>query len=267
EKVDAHCRIINLFQQRLPESTLILETGAFDTQKLQDPSIQGVGYQKGVQYGYANVKQYVLYRDQHHCQAGRGGCSKKLQVHHIIFRSEGGSDAPDNLITLCDKHHEALHDGKLPLEVKKHKSLKSETLMGTVRKRLLSHYPEARETFGYITKVNRHLFGIEKSHAGDAFVIGGGDNSVKRDSTQYWAFKRKNSRSLQKNRKGFDRSIRRQRYPLQPKDLVRFEGAVFEVKGMQNKGNYVKLSNGKVIATKKVALIFHRRSLHPTHTP
>ncbi|HEX5553307.1 MAG TPA: RNA-guided endonuclease IscB, partial [Chitinophagaceae bacterium] len=44
EKVDAHCRIINLFQQRLPESTLILETGAFDTQKLQDPSIQGVGY-------------------------------------------------------------------------------------------------------------------------------------------------------------------------------------------------------------------------------
>jgi N6-L-threonylcarbamoyladenine synthase len=130
EKVDAHCRMINLFQQRLPESTLILETGAFDTQKLQDPSIQGVGYQKGVQYGFANVKQYVLSRDQHHCQAGKGGCSKKLQVHHITFRSEGGSDAPDNLITLCDKHHKALHDGKLPLEVKKHRSLKSERMMG-----------------------------------------------------------------------------------------------------------------------------------------
>ncbi|WP_174999137.1 HNH endonuclease [Rugamonas aquatica] len=33
-----------------------------------------------------------------------------LQVHHIKPRSLGGSNDPDNLITLCEQHHEAVHD-------------------------------------------------------------------------------------------------------------------------------------------------------------
>ncbi|HOA81400.1 MAG TPA: paclitaxel/taxanoid biosynthesis susceptibility protein TS1, partial [Defluviitaleaceae bacterium] len=37
------------------------------------------------------------------------------------------------------------------------------------------------------------------------------------------------------------RSIRRQRYFYQPKDIVIFEGKKYTVTGIQNKGDYVKL--------------------------
>jgi hypothetical protein len=34
-------------------------------------------------------------------------CSGPLSVHHIDKRSQLGDDVPENLITLCLKHHEA----------------------------------------------------------------------------------------------------------------------------------------------------------------
>ena len=30
-------------------------------------------------------------------------------IHHIKFRSAGGSDEPENLIALCEKHHSRAH--------------------------------------------------------------------------------------------------------------------------------------------------------------
>lgn len=32
-----------------------------------------------------------------------------IDVHHIIPRSDGGSDDPDNLMHLCRKHHRQVH--------------------------------------------------------------------------------------------------------------------------------------------------------------
>ena len=44
----------------------------------------------------------VRRRDGHcRCCGGRSG----LHVHHIVFRSQGGSDEPDNLILLCSECH------------------------------------------------------------------------------------------------------------------------------------------------------------------
>ena len=34
--------------------------------------------------------------------------------------------------------------------------------MNIIRSRLLKHYPDAIETFGYITKENRQFIGLEK---------------------------------------------------------------------------------------------------------
>lgn len=47
----------------------------------------------------------ILERDGYLCQAP--GCSsrKNLEVHHIIFRSNGGTNDDWNLITLCHTHH------------------------------------------------------------------------------------------------------------------------------------------------------------------
>jgi 5-methylcytosine-specific restriction endonuclease McrA len=47
------------------------------------------------------------------------GCMKErpinngLQIHHIIYRSHGGSDEVENNICLCVKHHDQAHQEKL----------------------------------------------------------------------------------------------------------------------------------------------------------
>jgi len=262
-KVNAHISLINQLKSLLPIARVVLETGTFDMAKMKNPEITNEQYQKGVQYGFENVKAYVLSRDSYQCQCGKKGCSNKLHVHHVKYRSNGGSDMPNNLLTLCEKHHEALHAGKFELNIKSHKSLKSATMMNIIRRRLLSYFPEAIETFGYITKANRYKQGIEKTHSNDAFVIAGGSNQ-KRAEERTINFKRKNNRSLQKNRNGYAPAIRRQRYAIQPKDLVKFEGKQYQAVGMQNKGAYLKMTDGLkgiVKSVKKIEIVFHQKGV------
>jgi hypothetical protein len=262
-KVDAHIRLINQIKTLLPITKVVLETGTFDMAKMKNPEITNKQYQKGVQYGFENVKAYILSRDSYKCQSGKKGCSDKLHVHHLKYRSNGGSDTPNNLITLCEKHHKALHAGKFELNIKSHKSLKSATTMNIIRRRLLGYFPEAIETFGYITKANRYQHKIGKTHSNDAFVIAGGSNQ-KRAEERIISFKRKNNRSLQKNRNGYAPAIRRQRYSIQPKDLVRFEGKQYQAVGMQNKGAYLKMTDGVkalVKSMKKIEVLFHQKGV------
>ncbi len=60
------------------------------------------------------IRREVLNRDLHRCR--RPGChnSRFLEVHHIKPRSAGGSNTPDNLITLCSCCHQLLHEKKWP---------------------------------------------------------------------------------------------------------------------------------------------------------
>jgi hypothetical protein len=62
--------------------------------------------------GRAQLHHRILERDGWRCAVP--GCSshRNLQVHHVVFRSQGGSDGPDNLITLCAWHHQrGVHGG------------------------------------------------------------------------------------------------------------------------------------------------------------
>ena len=36
-------------------------------------------------------------------------CWGKLDPHHILRKSQGGQDTPDNLVTLCRAHHDWVH--------------------------------------------------------------------------------------------------------------------------------------------------------------
>lgn len=79
---------------------------------LANPEIRPWGYQKGTNYGFENTKAMVLNRDSYTCQCCKGKHKdSKLEVHHIIFRSQGGSDDESNLITLCHTCHQNLHKG------------------------------------------------------------------------------------------------------------------------------------------------------------
>ncbi|MFQ5980396.1 MAG: hypothetical protein ACE5OZ_19850 [Candidatus Heimdallarchaeota archaeon] len=80
--------------------------------------------------------------------------------------------------------------------------------------------------------------GFPKSHVNDAFVIAGGTTQERSSPYQVHQVRR-NNRSLQKNRKGFKRAIRTQRYPYQPYDLVNYSNNTYRVKGTHNKGKRV----------------------------
>ncbi len=58
-------------------------------------------------------KKLAIYeRDGWRCTVP--GCSSRrnLYAHHIVFRSARGSDAPENLTTLCAFHHQrGVHGG------------------------------------------------------------------------------------------------------------------------------------------------------------
>lgn len=179
-KYQSHIREIEFVKSILPISKIVLETGTFDPHLLKNPSlanskIKHWGYQKGTLYGYNNIKAYILNRDNYTCQC----CKTKkgiLHVHHIVYRSKGGSDKTENLITLCEYCHKRLHDGKLKdFEFKLHGTkkgqLKHATQMNSIRTQLLRHYPYAIETFGYVTNANRQALSLSKDHYIDACVI------------------------------------------------------------------------------------------------
>jgi len=68
---------------------------------------EGIDYQNGEQAGFWNLREYILYRDNHTC-CGCKGKSKDniLEIHHIVQRKDGGTDKPSNLVTLCKTCHD-----------------------------------------------------------------------------------------------------------------------------------------------------------------
>ncbi|MDQ7826152.1 MAG: HNH endonuclease signature motif containing protein [Candidatus Eremiobacteraeota bacterium] len=60
----------------------------------------------------------ILRRDRFRCQAPGCRCRRNLHVHHIIRRSQGGTDNPWNLITLCEACHLHLLHGLGTLSVR-----------------------------------------------------------------------------------------------------------------------------------------------------
>lgn len=185
-KLHSHIKEIEFIHSILPITQLVLETGQFDMHlmknpALANPNVRHWGYRKGVNYGFENTKAMVLNRDNYTCQYCKGKHKdSKLEVHHIIYRSQGGSDEEGNLITLCHTCHKALHDGKINPKFigKKKGTLKYATQMNSIRCQLLKFYPNAIETFGMVTKVNRLSTNLEKDHHFDACVIAAGTNPV-----------------------------------------------------------------------------------------
>ena len=167
-KVQSHLRERKFVQSILPISKWKVELASFDIHKISNPEV--IDYQEGKQLGFYNVKQFVLHRDNHECQANRKVVHiKKLHVHHIVFRSNGGTDTPDNLITLCENCHADLHSGLFELKVRKSKT-KHATEIGIVKSQLKKVWV-FEETFGYETKFKREYLNLAKTHYNDAVAI------------------------------------------------------------------------------------------------
>lgn len=180
-KINSHLKEIKFVQSILPITKIILETATFDPHALKNPKVLSSKwlYQKGINYGFANTRAYVLNRDSYICQYCKGKTKdRKLEVHHIIFKRNGGSDEAKNLITLCKTCHDNLHDGNITLKGGKAKGqLKHATQMNSIRQQLLK-IVDCEETFGFITKEHRQILNLPKEHYMDAVAIASQGNNI-----------------------------------------------------------------------------------------
>lgn len=258
-------RWIDELTSLVPNATLHIEVGKFDTAKMINPDIQGVDYQYGQTYGFYDERYYVFARDNYTCQCCGKSKDKILRTHHIIYRSNGGTDRVDNLITVCDDCHTSENHKKGGVfykwqeQHKKVKQYKEPPFMNTLRKRIFTKYPNAIITYGSETTPRRKELALDKTHYNDAIVISGIE-SIKENNNEWLLIRqfRKKKRSLHEAtaRKGRKEPNREQK--RNSKNTPFYKGFYLNDKvsvldktgficGFANGGAYVKDSNGDYI--------------------
>lgn len=277
QKIRTHFRVIEDIHKLLPITKIVVETASFDIQKIKNPEIHNEEYQQGEQLGFWNVREYVLFRDNHTCQCCKGKSKDKiLNVHHIESKKTGGN-APNNLITLCETCHKGYHNGtvKLPKTIKRGMSFKDAAFMGIMRwsfyNRLKEIYPNVFMTYGYITKSTRVKNNLPKEHYIDAKCISGNPNA---EPLGYYFYQKKvrcHNRQIHKAKilKGGKKKMNQSSYLVKGFrlfDKVEFDGQVGFIFGRRNSGYFdVRKLSKEVISRsasyKKLKFLETRKSL------
>lgn len=163
-----------------PITDISMELVRFDTQMMVNPEISGVEYQQGELAGY-EVREYLLEKWDRKCAY----CGKKdvpLQIEHIIPKARGGSNRVSNLTLACQPCNQkkgtqtASEFGHPETQKKAKMPLKDAAAVNATRWRLFNEL----KTFGLpvecgsggLTKFNRSINGITKSHWADAACVG-----------------------------------------------------------------------------------------------
>ena len=277
QKIQTHFKVVEDIHKLLPITKIVVETASFDIQKIKNPEIHNEEYQQGEQLGFWNVREYVLFRDNHTCQCCKGKSKDKvLNVHHIESRKTGGN-APNNLITLCETCHKGYHNGtvELPKTIKRYMSFKDATFMGIMKwsfyNRLKEIYPNVFMTYGYITKNIRIKNNLPKDHYIDARCVSGNPNA---EPLGYYFYQKKvrcHNRQIHKANilKGGKKKLNQASYLVKGFrlfDKVEFEGQVCFIFGRRSNGYFdIRKLNGEVISRsaswKKLKLLEIRKSL------
>ena len=247
-------RAIKFVCRFLPISKINVEIGKFDSQKIANPSISGVEYQHGKLAGWENLKAYAKWRDGMKCRV----CGKtlkdgaRLEVHHIRRRADGGSDTPENVVTLCHECHDSHHKGTKKLKLKRPPVHRNEAHMNAMRKYLKEWLFENfyatgirfNITYGYETAMARREHGIEKSHSNDAFCIAGNFHARPNAYSMYLhRFVRRHNRQLHKTtilKGGYrkDNQAPKYVYGFRLFDGVRYKGQDCFVFGRRSSGSF-----------------------------
>ena len=320
-RMERQIDIFNTYASVMPITKAVFEMGQFDTQLLKAVEEgkelpKGTDYQHGEQYGYDTLREAVFARDGYECQVCHKGLNDKviLRMHHIGFYKGDRTNRMANLMTVCTKcHTQANHKqgGKLYNLAPKLKTFKGASFMTSVRWKMLALLRCVRSDidthiqYGAKTKRTRLTYGLEKSHANDAYCIGEFHPKC-RAYTRHFKKCRRNNRILEKfydavytdirdgkkhkgaelscgrtNRreprdgennlrvyrgkcisKGY-RSIRKQRYAIQPRTSVMYDGAVYKAKGVHCNGTRVILGNGKSVQISKVRIVRYPSGWEP----
>ena len=240
-KLQSHIRLIERLKRILPITKVVVEVASFDTQKMQNPEINGVEYQRGELAGY-EVREYLLAKWGHKC-AYCGKTNVPLEIDHIIPKSRGGSNRVSNLTIACHECNQrkgnrtAEEFGYPEVQTKAKEPLRAAAFMNAIRWELVNRLG-CDWTYGSITKYKREKLNLEKSHVNDAFVIAGGNSNHIRTGYIYKA-----------------RQVRRQNRSIFKANIL---------KGGRKKRNTVKEVNGfrrfdKVLYGKLKCFIFALR--------
>jgi hypothetical protein len=258
-KIDAHLREIRFVQALLPITAIVIETGTFDPHALKNPKvIQNKWlYQKGINYGFANTKAYVLTRDNYTCQHCKGKSKeKRLEVHHVVFHSQNGSDEETNLLTLCKTCHDGLHAGNISLKQrgKKKGNLRHASQMNSIRVQLFKRV-EAEETWGYVTKEHRQLWDLPKEHVFDAAMIATRGNKPVFQTTRV-VLKRcipEGDYQQTKGKHSEQRITTGKIMGFRKFDKVRYQGQEYFIKGRMSTGYAILMDiHGNTVALKPI---------------
>ncbi|MGG2065717.1 RNA-guided endonuclease IscB [Bacillus sp. S14(2024)] len=257
-RVDNQIHWIEIFRSLLPSPKVIVEVGKFDAQKLKNPDIQGIEYQRGDTFGFWNTRYYVFARDNYTCQI----CKKKggiLHTHHIIERCSGGSDMADNLVTVHDECHQQFHQGKIKHSFKKPKQYKETAFMNILRLQIMKRL-DCDITYGSYTTPKRKELRLPKTHVHDAIAITNPKRLQEYDQSGEFRIKqfRKKKRSLheataRKGRKTKNTSAKRNKKNtphidgIYLGDKVKVFGQVGFVTGFTGKMVYVQDIHGQYI--------------------
>ena len=247
-------RIVQLLP--LPISSIVIEDVQVDIARLNNPRLQGSQYQDPTRLD-ENLRIACLMRDGYKCQH----CKKRhvrLEAHHVVFRSQGGKDTLDNLLTLCDQCHHHLHEGKVTLKVTGVSGHLDQIAQRTMQGKGYLYATLGAQTplstlFGYQTATLRKARGLPKEHDVDALCIA----TYQSGSAIPWSRERFHSISFRPRR------TRRQYYdlPRSGQGRVRYQvneqlagfrkGDIVRVKGRYVKQIYSIYSSGR-LAFKRV---------------
>lgn len=212
-KKEIHEKWFDVFCKVMPITEATFEMGDFDIQKIKaieegKPIPVGTDYQHGEQYGFDDLRDAVFSRDNYTCVVCGHGIKDHaiLKTHHLIFRSNGGTNRMRNLVTVCEKCHTPVNHkpGGILWKMQdtyKVKLFKGATYMTSVRwqlyERIKTEHPDINIniTYGSTTKESRRKLHISKSHINDAYVMG---QFRPRHRTQHVLYtkKRRNNRVL-----------------------------------------------------------------------
>ena len=275
-KTQTHLKEITFVKKILAISAVLIEIASFDIHKISHPEVTQETYSQGPKKDFYNLKHFVLHRDRYTCQK----CGKnqvKLHVHHIVFKSNGGTDASNNLITLCEVCHDKIHRHQTPekesLKLEKKKINTTDAVHVSTIGATLKKHLEFTEAFGYETKHTRESLGWPKAHFLDATCIG----LVDKDNAEMptYLFKKKSiargdyqQTEAQPNKKGIRPKLSRGKVMgFKRFDRVEYFGTVAFVKGKMATGYAIlmdiegkKIDFGHIPQFKKMKRIGARKT-------
>lgn len=165
----------------VPIKKLGVEYASFDIQRLQDPSINGSGYQNGTLHGYLNLRAFIVDRQDGKCLI----CDKKgiAHLHHGLLKSKNGSNNHANLAGLCHKCHLKVHRSEKTRALLNtqlvgfKKKFNSTSILNTIMPHLYSKIETVYgkdnvcKEYGYETQIKRKALGLTKEHHNDSYAM------------------------------------------------------------------------------------------------